>query len=218
MWCHLQRKTDSESATFPDEDQKNFTFCGLTLTVCLACFITYTGHLLVELCSPRNPAVEKPLEAYADLQAIAEAQDAYLQHNAATGNNTPTYAMFFVHLRTKVTRDGKKVPLNLIPKRIMLGMIPGNSSHGYHFVDVHERTTTTPPNKALPLDYREQWAVAALPSVHKNEAKIIMLVDQTGIVYAKTFARPPQSYPKVPQKAGWRRIERRKDLHALSTE
>jgi hypothetical protein len=123
------------------------------------------------------------------------------------------YARFTAHLWQWVDPHGNPARLDLVSRRLAMAMGPTQAVDGYYFVEVRSRSGMDRISTS-PIDYRRQWAVAALPASFGKSGRIVFLADQTDQIYALAPPRPPTVYPEDPVKGNWIVVD---DPDALST-
>jgi hypothetical protein len=154
----------------------------------------------------RAPANERA--ALAAVRRIAAAQERY-RRTDWDGDGTLAYAHYVAHLWQTPGPDGRPVRLGLIPRRLAFAMGPAQAADGYFFRTLGTREST---GGVAQLDFRAEWALAAVPAAHPATGRLTLIADQRGGVYASPDPLPPAGYPADPATQGWLRVEAPEDL------
>jgi hypothetical protein len=200
-----------------DSNSQSVTRSGVIFTLALVAFVIVTGLLWFQH-GPGDDRVttralqRNELRTYENLKHIGRAQDQYRTRSAELSGKTE-FAGFVTHLWTAVDRSGNPVELDLINEDLALAIGPTKSHHGYYFVDVRKRFTHS-DRTMRPLDYRTQWAIAAIPRQAGRTGNLVFLADETGAVFAKPMREFSSRYPLDPPADGWQGLPTTADLAA----
>lgn len=187
---------------------------GIILTIIITIFFTWAIYQLLVLHKEKSSLTgeemqENEIAAYRSLKTIAAAQEKYSEKDWQ-GDGQKVYAMFYVHLWRSVDREGKPIPVNLIPKKLAFAMDISSPLKGYYFVDLRKRRIDF--SNRPEFDYKKEWGVAALPGIKGKTGLLALIVDQSGEIYATTGMHSEPEYPREPLKSGWTKIDSIQEL------
>ena len=123
------------------------------------------------------------IETFNNLKLIARAQLQYIQKDW-DGDGKKRYARFFIHLWSTVNAEHDPVRSGFIPKELGFAMGASSSVNGYYFRDLRSRTKPE-SNETVPLNYANEWAIAAVPALVGKTGHLTFLADNSGRIYAK---------------------------------
>lgn len=154
--------------------------------------------------------------AFERLRAIIAAQERY-RATDWDRDGRKTYAAFLAHLWTALDPEDEPLRVNLIPRRLAFAMEAPRALDGYFYVDL--RWKQTGRHRKRLLDWKREWAVAALPQRHAETGRLVMLVDQSGEIFVKDYnTRRFFLYPSHPAQFGWRRLQSAEELVKLQQQ
>jgi hypothetical protein len=150
------------------------------------------------------------IKTFNNLKLIARAQLQYIQKDW-DGDGKKTYAQFFIHLWSTVNAEHDPVRAGFIPKELGFAMGPSSAVNGYYFLDLRSRTKTG-SNETVPLNYANEWAIAAVPALVGKTGHLTFLADSSGRIFAKKIETVPTEYPHDPAAEAWIQIKSPADL------
>ena len=184
-------------------------------------FLLWSGWSLWSLRSPAGePGGRKlcsnELAAFQRLKSIAAAQQRYRSADW-DGDGHRTYAAFLAHLWTTLDANGDPVRIELLPRNLAFAMETPRALDGYFYVDLRWKQTERHQKRLL--DWETEWAMAALPKKHGSTGRVVMLIDQSGAIFAKDFnTKRFFLYPSHPEQFGWVRLESPDDLVSMQSQ
>ena len=153
------------------------------------------------------------IETFNNLKLIARAQLQYIQKDW-DGDGKKRYAQFFIHLWSTVNAEHDPVRSGFIPKELGFAMGPSGAVNGYYFRDLRSRTKPE-SNETVPLNYANEWAIAAVPALVDKTGYLTFLADSSGRIYGKKIELVPTEYPHDPAAEVWTQIKSQADLQKL---
>jgi predicted SnoaL-like aldol condensation-catalyzing enzyme len=150
--------------------------------------------------------------AFIVLNKIKNAQDEYRSKDPDK-DGKKAYAPFFTHLWQSISETSENIPVNLISKDLAFAMGSSREREGYYFMDIHFRFDDQ--GKAVQLDPENEWALTGVPARIGLTGKLIFLINQRGIVYAKTGYEAPKVFPFDPRGEGWVVVKEKADVRGI---
>ena len=189
-----------------NSNRKKATPSGAATTLTMLIFVFIAAALWLEHMPGEDKATpslmkKNELRALENLKTIADGQEKYRAHCHEINGKTE-YAAFVTHLWVSVEPSGAPVKLDLIAEKLAVAIGPTKALDGYYYVDVRQRYEL-PGKNMRSVDYRTQWAVAAIPRQAGRTGGRVFLADQSGRIFAKPVNEFTSLYPLEPEEDGW---------------
>ncbi len=193
---------------------KKITAAGIVLTIFATAVFLWAANQWFNRYNWPPPLTTEELRSngihtFENLRLIAQAQEQYKKTDWDK-NGEKTYAVYFTHLWTTVDDNNDPLLIELISKDLAFAFGPYRPEDGYFFSSFYARAAENGQPKNL--DYKNEWALLAVPAIYTKKGAPIFIVDNSGRIFTQKYNVMVYIYPNNPVEEGWTEI---KDLQQL---